>query len=74
MDLLSYECKESEKNERDVHLKGQITDLQTVVFIAQIKVCGFGGGSLLLLSCPETDEGGHKLNSQQTLRKYGIEN
>lgn len=44
MDLFSYESKGSEKNERDMHLKDQITDLQTLVFIAQIKVCAFGGG------------------------------
>lgn len=47
MDLLSNGCKGSEKNERDVCLKGQITDLQIVVFIAQIKVCGFGGGGIV---------------------------
>lgn len=44
MDLPSYECKESEKNERRTAacLKGRITDFQTVVFISQIKVLGFG--------------------------------
>lgn len=62
MDLLSYKCKESEKNKgrTDVHLKGQITDPQTVVFIAQIKFVDLGVGRLLLLASPATDEGSHK--------------
>lgn len=49
MDLLSYECKESEKSDRrtDECLKGQITDPQTVVFIVQIKFFGFGGGRIV---------------------------
>lgn len=57
MDLLSYECKESEKKERDEHLKGHITDLQTVVFIAQIKVCGFGVGVCCFYLAPEQLKG-----------------
>lgn len=47
-----------------MHLKSQITDFHTTVFLLEIKVVVVFVFLLLLLSSPETDEGSHKINSQ----------